>query len=96
MIAIYEDGTLALNLNPQTDESLRDELTKRLRVKAKKSVFIDADKDSNYARVITIMDMARDCGAELVGFADMSDEGPAKMNAAVPGAVPVEGTPAPG
>lgn len=98
MIAIYEDGTLALNLNPQTDESLRDELTKRLRVKAKKSVFIDADKDSNYARVITIMDMARDCGAELVGFADMSDEGPAKLNAAapVPGAVPVEGTPAPG
>ena len=91
MIAVYEDGTLALNLAPQTDDGLKEELTRRLKTKAKKTVFIDAHRNANYARVIGIMDMARNCGAETVGFADLTDEGPAKL---IPGTEPVPTDPA--
>ena len=96
MIAVYEDGTLALNLATQTDEALESELKKRLLSKAKKTVFIDAHAKANYARVIQIMDMARSAGAETVGFAEMSAEGPARLNpgAALPGAPGVPGAPA--
>lgn len=79
MVEIYKDGTLALNLAPQSDEELRTQLGNRLRARAKKTVFIDAHADANYARVVEIIDMARDCGAENVGFAELSDEGPPQM-----------------
>ena len=92
MIAVYEDGTLALNLAPQTDEAMRTTLEARLKSKAKKTVFIDAHKQANYARVIQIMDMAREVGAENIGFAEMTEEGPAKL---APGtSLPVPGAPA--
>ena len=96
MIAVYEDGTLALNLNVQTDEALQAELLQRLKGKAKKTVFIDAHTKANYARVIQIMDMARAAGAETVGFAEMTEEGPAKLapGAALPGAPGAPGAPA--
>lgn len=93
MVEIYKDGTLALNLAPQTDEVLRQELTRRLRSRAKKTVFIDAHADANYARVVEIIDMARDSGAENVGFADLTDEGPPSLSAPAPAAPPA---PAPG
>jgi len=43
------------------------------------------------------MDVVRQCGAEHVGFADMKDEGPAKLEpgALLPGA-PAPAAPAPG
>ncbi len=92
MVAVYEDGTVALNLAPKTDEELAKDLNLRLKGKAKKTVFIDADYDANYARVVQIIDMARDAGAETVGFAALSEEGPARLDpnapAVVPGAVP--------
>jgi biopolymer transport protein ExbD len=76
MVAIYKDGTLALNLESMTDEELDKTLKRRLFAKAKKTVFIDADPNANYARVIEIMDMARNDGADKIGFADLKDEGP--------------------
>jgi len=97
MVAVYQDGTLALNLKMETDEELRTDITNRLRGRAKKSVFMDAHPDANYGRVVEIMDVVRQCGAEHVGFADMKDEGPAKLEpgAVLPGA-PVPAAPAPG
>lgn len=91
MVAVYQDGTLALNLKVETDDELRKDITNRLRGRAKKSVFVDAHPDANYGRVVQIMDLVRECGAEHVGFADLKDEGPAKLE---PGAV-LPGTPAP-
>ena len=70
----------------KTDESV----TNRLRGRAKKSVFVDAHPDANYGRVIQVMDLIRECGAEHVGFADLKDEGPAKLDpaAVLPGTAP--------
>lgn len=97
MVAIYEDGTVALNLAPKTDDELAKDLYQRLRGKAKKTVFIDADYDANYARVVEVIDMARTAGAETVGFAALTEEGPARLDpnapAVVPGAVPAPAPP---
>jgi len=39
MIAVYKDGSLALNLNPLSDEGLKEQLSLRLKSKAKKDRF---------------------------------------------------------
>lgn len=90
MVAVYQDGSVALNLDPKTDAQLLDEVKLRLRSRAKKTVFIDAHPDANYARVITVMDMVREAGADKVGFAELKEEGPAALTPGVPldGAVP--------
>jgi biopolymer transport protein TolR len=97
LVAVYEDGSLALNLKQAPDADIKHEVATRLRGKEKKTVFIDAHPDANYGRVVNVMDMIREAGAEKVGLADMKDEGPQKLE---PGAVlPAEGaaalTPAP-
>jgi biopolymer transport protein ExbD len=79
MIAVYDDNTMALNLQVLDDVGIKTELCNRLPRRAKKTVFIDAHKNANYARVIGVMDVARDCGAENVGFAELTDEGPARL-----------------
>jgi biopolymer transport protein TolR len=95
MVAIYKDGTIALNLAPMVDAELETQLKKRLRSKETKTVFVDAHPDANYARVISVMDLARQAGAEHVGFADLKEEGPAQLlpgttvdMLTAPGAVP--------
>lgn len=80
MVAVYADGTTALNLDPYTsDDALRDILERRLAAKDKKTVFVDAHPDAPYGRVVSVMDVARDAGAEKIGFADLKDEGPARL-----------------
>ena len=99
MLAVYEDGTLSLNLKEGSDDQLFNELGQRLRGKEKKTVFIDAAPAANYARVIEVIDRARAAGADKVGFADLKDDGPARLAPGqmlpVPG-VPVAPTPPPG
>jgi len=94
MLAVYADGTTALNLEPYaSDDALRDILERRLAAKDKKTVFVDAHPDAPYGRVVSVMDLARDAGAEKIGFADLKDEGPARLEAgaAQPAAAPTPG-----
>jgi biopolymer transport protein ExbD len=80
MLAVYADGTTALNLEPFTsDDALRDILERRLAAKDKKTVFVDAHPDAPYGRVVSVMDLARDAGADKIGFADLKDEGPVRV-----------------
>ena len=80
MVAVYDDGTLALNLKPEaTDEALHEDIRVRIRGMEKKTVFVDAHPNANYGRVVQVIDLARDAGAEKIGFADLKDEGPARL-----------------
>ncbi|MBM4391781.1 MAG: biopolymer transporter ExbD [Deltaproteobacteria bacterium] len=81
MVAIYDDASLALNLVPVDEARLAEELQKRLkgRASSKRNVFVDAHPDAAYDQVVHVIDLARDCGAERVGFADMKDEGPTRV-----------------
>jgi biopolymer transport protein ExbD len=109
MVAVYADGTISLNLKEGPDADIMKELAQRLRSKAKKTVFLDADPKANYGRVVAVMDMIR--GASMthdsekgidvtdvhVGLAEMKEEGPARLlpGTALPGApTPVPGAPA--
>lgn len=94
MVAVYEDGKISLNLKEGEDAVLMDELKQRLRAKSKKTVFVDAAPGANYARVIQVIDLIRaqgEKGEVTVGFADMKEEGPARLE---PGqTLPVPGAP---
>ncbi len=95
MVAVYQDGTVALNLEPKSDADLLSDVQRRLRSRAKKTVFIDAHPDANYARVVTVMDMVRQAGADKVGFAELKDEGPAALAPVDPAALAPDVPPPP-
>ena len=71
LLAVCEDGSIALNRKAYEMEALRIDLQKRLRSKAKKVVFVDAHPDAGYERVVSVLDLARDAGAERLGLASL-------------------------
>jgi biopolymer transport protein ExbD len=76
MVAMYEDGTLALNLKTMTEDQLAEQLTLRLRPMEAKNIFIDAHPTVKYGKIVDVMDLAREAGAAKIGFAKMKDIGP--------------------
>ena len=109
MVAIYEDGKIALNLREAPDDDIMKELAQRLRAKDKKIVFIDAHPKANYARVVEVMDLIRAQAMDFdpttnkpvtlvrVGLADLKEEGPARLQPGqvlpTPGAPPAPAAP---
>jgi biopolymer transport protein ExbD len=86
LLAVCEDGTFTLNRTPYEAESLREDLQRRLRAKAKKVVFVDAHPKAGYHRVVAALDLARDAGADRLGMASLKT--PAEFTACT--APPVE------
>ncbi|MBT3221098.1 MAG: biopolymer transporter ExbD, partial [Proteobacteria bacterium] len=76
VIAVYENGDLALNRRLMTEEVLFYEVTRRLRPMRNKNVFIDGFPTVEYGRIIDMMDLAREAGAAKVGLAKLKDSGP--------------------
>lgn len=76
VIAIYEDGSKALNRRIMSDQSMLYELTRRLRPMTKKNVFVDAHFDVTYGDVIDAVDLAKEAGAANVGLARAKEGGP--------------------
>lgn len=85
--AVYEDGSIALNLKSMSLDELKDQVSKRLRGRKPKVVFVDAHPDARYDKVVQLMDAVREAGAEKVALAALKDEGPARP--IVGGAAPV-------
>lgn len=82
VVALYENGDLALNANVLEKRALHEQLRKRLLAKEKKVVFVDAHPNLAYGDVITVMDLVKAAGADRVGLARLKDEGPARSAAA--------------
>lgn len=96
VVAIYGDGQLALNRRVMKEQVLFYEVTRRLRPMTKKNVFIDGHPDADYARVVDMMDLAREAGAAKVGLAKMKPNGPLEATSVHPGSAPrgvIVGTP---
>ncbi len=94
LVAAYDDGSIALNLRLMEKRELYEQLRKRLRAKDKKVVFVDAHPDLTYGKVVEVMDLVRDAGADRVGLARLKDDGP-KRPPTVDPAAPVEGAEGP-
>lgn len=88
VIAVYEDGKLALNRRLMTENVLLYELTRRLRPMQKKRVFVDGHPMVGYAAVVDMVDLAREAGAAKVGLARLKEEGPQEATSVHPGAAP--------
>ncbi|MCB9687684.1 MAG: biopolymer transporter ExbD [Alphaproteobacteria bacterium] len=76
VIAMYEDGRVALNRAVSSEQNMLYEMTRRLRSMGKKDVFIDAASTIPYGKVVDMVDLARNAGAANVGLAKMKPEGP--------------------
>lgn len=81
IVAVYKDGTLALNLKAMDDAELKRQVKLRLPGMEKKTVFIDAHPEANYARVVTVMDQVREAagepGAVKIALTELTETGPA-------------------
>ena len=84
IVAAYDNGEIALNASVMEMGALHTELRARLRGREKKVVFLDAHPELDYGRVILVMDMIRDDGAERVGMARLKAEGPSRTARAQP------------
>lgn len=71
--AVCEDGSFALNRKKMTLEELSTQVSKRLRGKSTKVVFVDGHPDANYAQMVSMMDTIRDSGAERLGIASLKE-----------------------
>lgn len=76
VIALYEDGKVALNRAVSNEQNMLYEMTRRLRSMSNKNVFIDAHSKVPYGKVVDMVDLARNAGAANVGLAKFKPEGP--------------------
>jgi len=88
VIALYDNGDVALNREGMDEDTMLYEATRRLRGMGKKHVFVDAHESVEYGRVIDMIDLAREAGAEKVGLSRMKEVGPAPMTKVHPGGRP--------
>ncbi len=95
--AVCEDGQVALNTKKMPLDQLAEELSKRLRGRKTKVVFVDGHPDAPYDKVVELMDTIKRNGAEKLGLAKLKE--PDEFRACTPPtaapAAPAEGAPAP-
>lgn len=87
VIAVYEDGKVALNRQLMAEDKIFYEVTRRLRSMSKKNVFIDAHPEIGYGLVVDMMDLAREAGAGKVALARLKEKGPAEATGLGDGAL---------
>jgi biopolymer transport protein ExbD len=93
VVMVYKDAntkelSLALNRRVMKEDELFYEVTRRLKPMTNKIVFIDAHPEVDYGRVIDMVDISREAGAEKVAFAKMKETGPLEATSVSPGALP--------
>lgn len=88
VIALYEDGDMALNRKLMQEDKMLFEIGRRLRPMSPKRVFIDAHGKVPYGRVVDMVDLAREAGAATVGLARLKDGGPLTYTSVDSGALP--------
>lgn len=93
VIMLYKDAgskevSLGLNRRVMKEDELFYEVTRRLKPMTNKIVFIDSHPEVDYGRVIDMVDIAREAGAEKVAFAKMKETGPVEATSVSPGALP--------
>jgi len=88
VVMIYEDGTFALNRRAMSPEKMEYEITRRLKAKQKKNVYVDAHPKVDYGKVIDMVDLASGAGAANVGLSRMKEGGPPDITSTDRGAMP--------
>lgn len=68
VVSLNNDGTILINRDPVTYETLGQQLQKIYSARADKSLFIKGGKDLMYTDIVTAVDIAKGAGVEEIGL----------------------------
>lgn len=84
VLALYEDGRMALNREPLGPQEAWVRLADALRGRDDKLVFVDAHGKVGFGELVDAVDLAREAGAMRVGLARLKPDGPLPARPAEP------------
>lgn len=68
VLAIRKDGTLYVNQDKATEETLQTLLEEAFMTASDKRLYLRADQDLEYGKVIDVIDILKNSGIEIVGI----------------------------
>ena len=68
VLAVKKDGTLYVNEDKVTMENLQNALEEAFLTVSEKKLYIKADQDLEYGKIVDLIDVMREAGIEIVGI----------------------------
>lgn len=68
VLAVKKDGTLYVNQEKVTMENLQNALEEAFLTVSEKKLYIKADQDLEYGKIVDLIDVMREAGIEIVGI----------------------------
>lgn len=68
VLAIRRDGTLYVNQEKATEENLATMLEEAFLTATEKKLYLRADQDLEYGKIVEIIDILKDSGVEIIGI----------------------------
>ena len=68
VLAVKRDGTLYVNETKVTMENLQNALEEAFLTVSEKKLYIKADQDLEYGKIVDLIDVMREAGIEIVGI----------------------------
>jgi biopolymer transport protein TolR len=68
VLAIKKDGTLYVNKDKVTMENLQNALEEAFLTVSEKKLYIRADQDIEYGKIVDLIDVMREAGIEIIGI----------------------------
>ena len=68
VLAVKKDGTLYVNRDKVTMENLQNALEEAFLTVSEKKLYIRADQDIEYGKIVDLIDVMREAGIEIIGI----------------------------
>lgn len=68
VLAVKRDGTLYVNETKVTMENLQNALEEAFLTVSEKKLYIKADQDLEYGKIVDLIDVMREAGIEIIGI----------------------------
>jgi biopolymer transport protein ExbD len=68
VLAVKKDGTLYVNQDKVTMENLQNALEEAFLTVSEKKLYIKADQDLEFGKIVDLIDVMREAGIEIVGI----------------------------
>jgi len=68
VLAVKRDGTIYVNEGKVTMENLQNALEEAFLTVSEKKLYIRADEDIEYGRIVDLIDVMREAGIEIIGI----------------------------
>ena len=68
VLAVKKDGTIYVNQDKVTMENLQNALEEAFLTVSEKKLYIKADQDLEYGKIVDLIDVMREAGIEIVGI----------------------------